>query len=114
MRVLSSSVKVYRVDLTAGDGLALALEGCDAVVDASNATLKAADVLVSGSRRLLAAEKTAGVGHHICVSIVGCELIPMGYFSIKVEQERVIEDGPVPCTIVRATQFHEYIAAMFA
>jgi uncharacterized protein YbjT (DUF2867 family) len=85
------------------------------VVDASNNSSKrAADVLVAGSRRLLAAEEAAGVGHHVGVSIVGCEQVPFSYFQVKAEQERVIEQGPVPWTVVRATQFHELAAASLA
>lgn len=115
VRVLSRSAPEYRIDLTTGEGLVSALGGCDAVVDASNnATSKAADILVHGSRRLLAAEKTAGVGHHICVSIVGCERVPIGYYRVKAEQERVIEEGSVPWSIVQATQFHEFFAALLA
>ncbi|MGI5227637.1 SDR family oxidoreductase [Actinoallomurus sp. CA-142502] len=112
VRVLSRRAPEYPVDLETGDGLAAALEGCDVVVDASNNSSKRAGrVLVDGSRRLLAAEETAGVGHHVCVSIVGCERVPMAYFRVKTEQERVVENGPVPWSIVRATQFHEYVAA---
>jgi uncharacterized protein YbjT (DUF2867 family) len=111
-RVLSRHSPDYPVDLVSGAGLADALSGCDAVVDASNASPKrAGPVLVDGSRRLLAAEQEAGVRHHVCVSIVGCERVPAGYYKVKVEQERVVEQGPVPYSIVRATQFHE-LAAM--
>ena len=113
VRVLSRGAPRYRVDLTTGEGLEPALAGCDVVVDASNNSSKhAARLLVDGSRRLLAAERTAGVGHHVCVSVVGCEQVPMGYFRVKAEQERVVEEGPVPWSIVRATQFHEYVLAM--
>lgn len=105
----------HRVDLATGEGLDTALKGCDVVVDASNNSSKrAAEVLVEGSRRLLAAEETAGVGHHTGVSIVGCEAVPFSYFQVKAEQERVIEQGPVPWSIVRATQFHELAAASLA
>jgi uncharacterized protein YbjT (DUF2867 family) len=62
-------------------------------------------------RRLLAAEEAAAVGHHVAVSIVGCEQVPFSYFRVKAEQERVIERAPVPWSIVRATQFHELAAA---
>lgn len=110
VRVLSRRGPEYRVDVTTGEGLAEALEGVDVVVDATNDSSKhAADTLVEGSRRLLAAEEVAGVGHHVCVSIVGCELVPARYFRIKAEQERVVEEGPQPWSIVRATQFHELI-----
>ena len=113
VRVLSRNAPEYRVDLTTGDGLEGALNGCDVVVDASNnASRHAAEILVGGSRRLLAAERAAGVGHHVCVSIVGCEQVPLGYFQAKAEQEQVIEQGPVPWSMVRATQFHEYVLAM--
>ncbi|MBB6735643.1 SDR family oxidoreductase [Cohnella zeiphila] len=113
-RALSRSSEEYPVDLTTGEGLEAALGGCDAVVDASNnATSKAATVLVEGTRHLLAAERSAGIGHHVCVSIVGCERVPFGYFKAKADQEREVEGGPVPWSIVRATQFHEYVRALF-
>ena len=111
VRVLSRSAPEYPVDLLTGAGLEPALEGCDAVVDASNnASRRAASVLVGGTRRLLDAEQAAGVRHHVCVSIVGCDQLPIGYYAVKTDQERLVEQGPVPWTIVRATQFHEFIA----
>ncbi len=58
--------------------------------------LKARAVLVDGSRRLLAAERQAGVRHHVCVSIVGIEAIPIAYYSVKAEQERAVEGGGLP------------------
>ena len=113
VRVLSRSSPQYRVDLTTGEGLEPALAGCDVVVDASNNSSRhAAQILVDGARRLLAAERAAGVGHHVCVSIIGCERVPMDYFQVKAEQEQVVEQGPVPWSMVRATQFHEYGLAM--
>jgi len=112
VRVLSRSGE-YRVDLTTGQGLGAALEGCAAVVDASNAMRGASQVLVEGSKRLLTAGAAAGVAHHVCVSIVGCDRVPMGYYRIKTAQEHVVEHGTVPWTIVRATQFHELAAAAF-
>lgn len=115
VRVLSRSAPEYRVDLRTGEGLGAALEGCDVVVDASNerSAKRAAGTLVEGTRRLLDAGHTAGVRHHVCVSIVGCDRIPAGYFRVKTEQERVVEAGPVPWTVVRATQFHELLAEAF-
>lgn len=112
VRVLSRRSPEYPVDLTSGDGLAKALDGCAAVVDASNASSpkRAAQVLAGGSRRLLAAEQRAGIGHHVCISIVGCERVPVGYYRVKTEQEQVVRSGPVPWSIVRATQFHELAA----
>jgi uncharacterized protein YbjT (DUF2867 family) len=114
IRVLSRGAQEYRVDLTTGAGLDDALAGCEVVVDASNNSSKtAAATLVAGTGRLLAAGRAAGVAHHVCVSVVGCELVPMGYFRVKAEQEDAVTQGPVPWTIVRATQFHEYVATMF-
>ena len=114
VRVLSRSAPNYPVDLITGAGLGPALEGCDAVVDASNnAGRQAAAVLVGGTRRLLDGEQAAGVRHHVCVSIVGCDQLPVGYYAVKTDQEHLVEQGPVPWTIVRATQFHEYISNIF-
>ncbi|HMJ54247.1 MAG TPA: NAD(P)H-binding protein [Polyangiaceae bacterium] len=112
VRVLSRNAPEYRIDLRTGEGLGHALEGCNVVVDASNSSSPkhAAQILIEGSRRLLAAERTAGVGHHVGVSIVGCERVHVGYFRAKADQERVVEQGTVPWSIVRATQFHELVA----
>ncbi|MBV7669949.1 NAD(P)H-binding protein [Streptomyces halstedii] len=116
VRVLSRHSPDHPVDLTTGQGLAGALAGCDVVVDASNSTSpkKARTTLVDGSRLLLAAEERAGVGHHVGISIVGCEKVPIGYYRTKVAQERVVESGPVGWSMVRATQFHELVAGVLA
>jgi len=115
VRVVSRSAPRYRADLTTGAGLDEAVAGCDVIVDASNNSSKTAAVtLVEGTRRLLAAGQRAGVPHHVCVSVVGCDQIPMSYFRVKAAQEGTVTEGPVPWTIVRATQFHEYLAAMLA
>ncbi len=71
-------------------------------------------MLAGGSQRVLAAGQAAGAAHHACVSIVGCELVPVGYYRVKAEQERIVAAGPVPWTIVRATQFHELVATALA
>lgn len=114
VRVLSRSSPQYPVDLATGQGLDAAVEDCAAVVDASNSQRRSRQVLVEGSGLLLAAEQRAGVGHHLCVSIVGCDRVPLGYYRVKVEQEQVVTAGSVPWSIVRATQFHELVASMFA
>jgi uncharacterized protein YbjT (DUF2867 family) len=114
VRVLSRHAPEYQVDLTTGAGLAAALDGCRVVVDASNGPPRAAAAtLVAGNRRLLEAGREAGVEHHVCVSIVGCDRLPVKYYQVKTEQEDVVASGPLPWTIVRATQFHELIAALF-
>jgi uncharacterized protein YbjT (DUF2867 family) len=110
VRVLSRHSSTFPVDLSTGTGLAIALDGCDAVVDAAQGGRQ---TLVDGSRRLLAAAREAGVGHHVCVSIVGCDLVPIGYYKLKTAQEAVVAAGDVPWTIVRATQFHELLASAF-
>ena len=113
VRSLSRHAPQYRVDLATGDGLSAALTGCDVVVDASNSSArKPAGILVDGSRRLLEAEAAAGVTHHVCVSIVGCGEVPMGYYRTKSDQERVIGQGAVPWSIVRSTQFHELVGTI--
>lgn len=113
VRALSRRAPQYPVDLTTGAGLDTALRSCDVVVDASNGppSRKARAVLVEGSRRLLDAEARAGVGHHVCVSIVGIEDVPVAYYRVKVAQERVVESAGVPWTIVRSTQFHDLLGA---
>jgi uncharacterized protein YbjT (DUF2867 family) len=113
VRVLSRNAPEYRVDLTTGAGLDAALEGCQVVVDASNnSSRRAAATLVEGTRRLLTAGQRAGVTHHVCVSIVGCDRMPVGYYRVKTEQEAAVTAGPLPWTIVRAVQFHEFVAAI--
>lgn len=116
VRVLSRSAAQYPVDLRTGAGLEVALLGCEAVVDASNgpSSGKARAVLVEGSGRLLDAEARAGVGHHVCVSIVGIEDVPVSYYRVKLEQERVVERAGLPWTIVRCTQFHDLLDALLS
>lgn len=106
------------VDLMTGDGLADALAGVDAVVDAISAPPTDRDqteaYFGTTTRNLLAAEEQAGVRHHVLLSIVGIHGIEgNAHYSGKREQERLITAGPVPWTIVPATQFHDF-AAMVA
>lgn len=116
VRVLSRRSPEHPVDLTTGAGLAAALAGCDVVVDAANSrSAKGAErALVDGTRNLLAAGRAAGVGHHVCVSIVGCDRVPVGYYRVKTAQEQAVAEGPVPWTVVRITQFHELAGEAFA
>jgi uncharacterized protein YbjT (DUF2867 family) len=105
------------VDLVTGAGLNRALIGADAVIDVSNVSSLKTDVSVSffagATRNMLGAERRAGVTHHLALSIVGVDAAPEGYYAGKVSQERLIEAGDVPWTILRATQFHEFAALMF-
>ncbi|MFK4788336.1 SDR family oxidoreductase [Microbacterium sp. ZW T5_56] len=98
------------VDLLTGTGLDL--RGVDAVADVSSVSATAADAAIrffrTVSRTLLDAEATAGVKHHLALSVVGVPEAPFGYYAGKAAQERVVRGGPVPWTILRATQFHEF------
>jgi uncharacterized protein YbjT (DUF2867 family) len=116
VRVLSRGAAQFPVDLTTGAGLAAALAGCEVVVDASNGppSKKARAVLVEGSHRLLEEGARAGVRHHVCVSIVGIEDVPIAYYRVKLEQERIVESAGVPWTIVRSTQFHDLLGALLS
>ena len=100
------------VDLTSGTGLAERLAGVDAVVDVTNVRTQkrsAAEGFLGGvTRNLLAAEQAAGVGHHVLLSIVGIDDVESGYYAGKRLQERVVSEGAVPWSILRATQFHEF------
>jgi uncharacterized protein YbjT (DUF2867 family) len=101
------------VNALTGEGLTEALEGAQAVVDVAVPVWDDADVLdffETSSRNLLAAEAAAGVGHHVTLSVVGTDRLPeSGYFRAKVAQEHMVKAGALPYTIVRATQFFEFI-----
>lgn len=101
------------VDLAAGEGLTEGVEGIETVVDAANELKKAKAVLVEGARRLLEAEAAAGVGHHVAISIVGCDRTPVPYYRVKVAQEEAVAAGPVPWSTLRATQFHNLLDWVF-
>ena len=104
------------VDLVTGTGLAGALKGADAVVDVSNTTSlspsRAVQFFSTVTGHLLAAEAGAGVPHHVALSIVGIDRVPTGYYAGKLRQEELIEGGPVPWTVLRATQCHEFPAQL--
>jgi uncharacterized protein YbjT (DUF2867 family) len=102
------------VNTVTGEGLPEVLEGAEVVVDVSNAPVwdddAVMDFFTTSSRNLLAAERVAGVGHHVAVSIVGTDRLPdSGYLRAKVAQEAEIEAGSIPYTILRATQFFEFL-----
>lgn len=105
------------VNTVTGMGLAEALRGAQVVVDVANA-LSWEDKAVleffeTSGRNLLAAEAVAGVGHHIALSVVGTDrLLASGYFRAKMAQEKLIKASPVPYTIVRATQFFEFVESI--
>ena len=102
------------VDTISGEGLADVMAGADVVVDVANAPVWDDDAVreffTTSTRNLLAAERDAGVGHHLAVSIVGADLLPdSGYLRAKVAQEAEIEGGSIPYTVLRSTQFFEFL-----
>lgn len=104
-----------RVDLATGEGLDEALAGVEAVVDVTNTpetdAAAAREFFGTTTGQLLAAEQRAGVGHHVLLSIVGIDRVEgNGHYAGKLHQEELLESGPVPYTILRATQFFEFAA----
>ena len=102
------------INTITGEGLAEALEGAATVIDVSNFPSFEEEAFraffETSTRNLLAAEVSAGVGHHVALSIVGVDRSPVNaYFKAKLAQEHLIAAGPIPYSIVRATQFFEFI-----
>jgi uncharacterized protein YbjT (DUF2867 family) len=102
------------VNTITGEGLAEALAGAQVVVDLANSPSfedKAVlEFFETAGRNLLAAEATAGVGHHLALSVVGTDRLPAsGYLRAKMAQENLIKASGIPYTIVRSTQFFEFI-----
>jgi len=107
-------------DLVTGDGLDAALAGADAVIDATNvksSSKRASTQFFETTARMLAqAAAASGVRHIVALSIIGIDRVPYGYYQGKQRQEEVLQESPVPVSILRAAQFHEfagqYLAAM--
>ncbi len=105
------------VDTLTGAGLDQALKGAKVVVDVANSPSFADDAVLhffeTSGRNLAAAEKAAGVAHHVALSVVGTDkLAQSGYFRGKIAQEALIRNAGIPYTIVRATQFLEFIGGI--
>jgi uncharacterized protein YbjT (DUF2867 family) len=105
------------VNTITGEGLAEALAGAQVVVDLANSPSfedrAVLEFFETSGRNLLAAEATAGVGHHVALSIVGADRVPdSGYLRAKMAQERLIKASKVPYTIVRSTQFFEFAGSI--
>lgn len=105
------------VNTFTGEGLRAALEGAAVVVDVSNSPQlddSAQEFFRTATTNLLDAEKDAGVGHHVALSVVGTDqMAPQsGYFQAKLDQEQLVSDGPIPFTIVHATQFFEFLPTL--
>jgi len=102
------------VNTLTGEGLAEVLEGASVVVDVSNSPSFADEPVMefftTSTRNLLTYEAAAGVGHHVALSVVGCDRLPdSGYLRAKVAQEKLIKESSIPYSIVRATQFFEFV-----
>jgi uncharacterized protein YbjT (DUF2867 family) len=105
------------VNTLTGEGLSGALAGADVVVDVTSSPSfedrAVLDFFEKSGRNLLPAEAAAGVKHHVVLSVVGADRMPdSGYMRAKVAQERLIKESKVPYTIVRATQFFEFLGAI--
>ena len=105
------------VNTLTGEGLAEALAGASVVIDVSNSPswedAAVMDFFQTSTRNVLAAEATAGIGHHVALSVVGTERLPdSGYLRAKVAQERLIENSSIPYSRVHATQFFEFVAGI--
>jgi len=105
------------VNTVTGEGLAQALAGAQVVVDVANAPSWEDKAVLTffetSGRNLLAAEAAAGVGHHVALSVVGTDrLLASGYFRAKMAQENLIKASPIPYTIIRATQFFEFVGGI--
>ncbi|WP_214320636.1 SDR family oxidoreductase [Nonomuraea sediminis] len=112
-RPSQDGVRWVVVDLTTGQGLAAAVDGVDVIVHLATAPYKGRytdQVELGGTQRLL---RAAGDRHVIYVSIVGVDRVQWAYYRSKIKAERLIEASGVPYTIVRATQFHEFVAQGF-
>lgn len=97
-------------DIASGAGLDAALEGVDAVIHAASDPRRPDEVDVGGTGRLVEAAGAAGVGHLVYVSIVGVDRIPVQYYRRKLEAERIVAASRLPYTVLRATQFHTFVA----
>ncbi|HEV2744703.1 MAG TPA: NAD(P)H-binding protein [Rubrobacter sp.] len=113
VRTLSRSARgagAVRGDLLTGEGLARALEGVDVLIHCASSPGKPRQTDVEGTGRLLEEAGRAGVSHFVFISIVGVDRNPyLAYYRAKLEAERIVERCPVPWTILRTTQFHEFV-----
>ena len=102
------------VNTLTGEGLAEALKGASVAVDVTNSSswedAAVMNFFETSTRNLLAYEAAAGVGHHVALSVVGTErLLASGFFRAKMAQENLIKGSSIPYSIVRATQFFEFV-----
>jgi len=105
-----ANVEWATANLETGEGVKEAVAGVDVIIHAaSNARQNTYQADVEGTRRLIEAAGGAKISHFIYVSIVGIERVPYPYYKLKVQAEEVVNAAGVPYSILRATQFHEFI-----
>ena len=114
-RVLSRSGRpgTIKGDLLTGEGIEAAVRGTDTIIHAAQSPArKSRRTAVEGTEGLLEIAARAGVSHFLYISIVGLEGVPLSYYREKLDAERLIESSPVAWTILRSTQFHEFLLSM--
>ena len=113
--VISRSVGV---DLVTGNGLDAALAGVNAVIDATNVASSgkraSSEFFEATARTLMRTAAVTGVRHIVALSIIGLERVPYGYYQGKLRQEKVLAESPVPVSVLRAAQFHEFAGQYLA
>ncbi len=107
VRAMSRRSDWWAGDLLTGAGLGQAMSGADVVVHCATAPRKGADV--EAARNLISAARKAKVGHLVYISIVGVDVVPLGYYRAKHDVERQIEDSGIGWTTLRTTQFHDLV-----
>jgi uncharacterized protein YbjT (DUF2867 family)/uncharacterized protein YndB with AHSA1/START domain len=114
-RVMSRSGRPGTIegDLLTGEGIEAAVCGADTIIHAAQSpTRKSRRTAVEGTERLLEIAARAGVSHFVYISVVGLERVPLSYYREKLAAERLVERSPVAWTILRSTQFHEFVLSM--
>ncbi|MDH6181134.1 uncharacterized protein YbjT (DUF2867 family) [Microbacteriaceae bacterium SG_E_30_P1] len=108
VRILSRHAGEGRVvgDVTSGEGLAKAMQGIDTVLHLATSAGKKDP---QQTRNVTQAARDAGVTHLVYISIVGVDAVPYPYYRAKLESERIIEESGIPFTVLRASQFHDFI-----
>ncbi len=107
--VVPRGVELFQGDMATGAGLREALAGVDAIIHCASSPQSALQADVEGTRLLLQAAHESGSPHIVYISIVGVDRSDYPYYKAKLEAERLIEDVGLPWTILRATQFHDYV-----
>jgi uncharacterized protein YbjT (DUF2867 family) len=89
------------------------LEGVEVLMDLANSSSRPGRVLLEGTSRLLDSSAELGVAHFVGISIIGCEQIGLGYYKAKTRQQDLIRNSTVPWSLLKATQFHEFLDRIF-